>query len=159
MNSRLNALCVVLGITGIAWPGAGIALAGTYDTKTRAEYIAEADPICKKADARIDRALHGIGKDFRKSRLDAAAEKLARAIRVFARSLGALSELEPPLEDADLIEQWLGLERKDVRVNRDLAKALHRERIREASRLFKATRRIEKKIVRLIGDFGFRACN
>jgi hypothetical protein len=124
---------------------------------TRAEYIAQVDPICAAADKDIRKALAGFSRDLKRGDLPKAGRKYARADRRFLRSLNDLAAVPPPPEDASLISAWLDLERRDAAL--PIARALKRRQVRRAVKLFRVSARIERQIDALIGDYGFNRCN
>jgi hypothetical protein len=93
----------------IAAPTAGAAA-------TRAEYVAEADPICKRAQKAANRVFSKLGrrnvKEIASGRdpekfLRVFAKLTGRANKPFGRMVKSLYEIQPPPGDEISVSQWL----------------------------------------------------
>jgi len=66
--------------------------------------------------------------------------------------------VEPPIEDASLIAQWLALEREDISVGREIANAVRRERFGAWRRAVKKSKALKRQIRALLEGYGFQYC-
>ena len=126
---------------------------------TREAYIAKVDPLCQETDRKVRRAISGYPDALDADRHARAARILARALRIYDKSLRRLASIEPPAQDASRIDKWLGLEKKDVAVTKRMVRALRQERISRFNRLVDRSRALERRIDATIGNYGFRRCN
>lgn len=126
---------------------------------TRETYIAEVDPLCKQTDRKVRHAITGYGDALEADRYAGAARILARALRIYNKSLRRLASVEPPARDASRIDKWLGLERKDVAVTKQMVRTLRDEQLSRYNRLVDRSRALERRIDATIGDYGFNYCN
>jgi hypothetical protein len=146
------ALAVALLAGSVLAPGAAAA-------PTRAEYIAQVDPVCAQGDREILKAIKGYLPALRAERYKRAGTILLRGVRVFERSIKQVAAVEPPAEDAELIGRWLSLERTDVVVSRRMARALRKGKLKQFNRGVNRSRALEQRIDRLMGGYGFTECN
>jgi hypothetical protein len=146
---------ILIPIIGCFLAAASIAVAGT----TREAYIATVDPMCKQTDRKTRRALRDYRETLNQHRHQRAARILLRGLRIYARSVRRLKEIEPPPADAALIAKWLGLETDDIAVTRRMATALRRERFARYNRLVRKSIDLEHRIDRTLRGYGFRYCN
>jgi hypothetical protein len=149
---------LLTGITALVLLAGAAATA--YGASTRAEYVAQVDPICANELAGAKRTLGGVNGDLRKGRFGPAATKFARATKVFHKGVEAVAAIPPTAPDASLINQWIGMLRRQVplahRAASDLRNHSSRHRIdRSIDRLFKLSDRTQA----LVQDYGFSDCN
>ena len=126
---------------------------------TRAEFIAQVDPICKRADAEILPLTKASARAIRHENLRLAARKLSTANKMFRVSLQEIAAVPPPPSDEVLINRWEGLEYRDTVHTEHLVAALKNENLKKARAISKKSAQLEKRIDRLIGDYGFNECN
>lgn len=84
---------------------------------TRAEYIGQADPVCKSMEAAERKAIGPVGNIQRligKGRLKAAGKRLRREFAAFALGVEQLATVQPPTPDATLIGSWIAALRAEV---------------------------------------------
>jgi hypothetical protein len=148
---------IVLTIALIA---AAISATTAQAASTRAEYVAQVDPICANELAGAKRTLGGVNGDLRKGRFGPAATKFARATKVFHKGVEAVAAIPPPAPDTSLINQWIGMLRRQVPLAHRAVRVLRshssgRRVDRSIDRLFKLSDRTQA----LIQDYGFGDCN
>src|SRR5262245_28351573 len=110
-------LMLVLAIPLVA---ASPALAET----TRAEYIAQASPVCTDALNAQNSALQGFIPDVKRGEFKRAAGKFRRLGPVLTGLADRLAGLEPPAADSALIGAWLQALRAEVPIINNYATAL-----------------------------------
>jgi hypothetical protein len=148
LRSVLVAACLALA-----------APATSMGADTRAEYIAQVDPICKRADKRIFPLAKQAFGAWDRGELGKAGRGFSRVARVFGASIAKVAAVPPPVADQALIGDWLDLERRDVALTAGIGAALRQGKEGKARKLVKKSIAIEKPIDRLVGDYGFKECN
>jgi hypothetical protein len=126
---------------------------------TRAEYIAQADPICQTTNERGVRAIRGQAKDVTSGRYKQAARKHVRLIRIFAAGVSQLAVLQPPDADAALIGSWIQSLQAQIPLAKRITKPLARGHIPKASRILKRLTRLSDETKAMIRDYGFQFCD
>jgi hypothetical protein len=155
VTGRGRPFLVLLGIAVVA-----LAITTTAQAaSTRAEYIAQADPICSSTLDREAKTFHLVGSDLDRGRFKRAAKKFARTNRVFSAGVEQLAVLNPPAADAALIGPWVAMLRAQAplasRVTRLLRKGARPGQIAKAvNRLFKFSDRTQA----LVAGYGFTQC-
>jgi len=102
-----------------------------HASSTRAEYIAQADPICQGTEAAERRALGPKGTVLRllkHGRYKEAARRYRNNTAAFAAGIEQLGALEPPPADAQLIGTWVQMLRKQIPVANRATAAMARGR-------------------------------
>jgi hypothetical protein len=124
---------------------------------TRAEYIAQADPICQ---ATMDAERRAIGSGFlaplRHGRLKVAGRKLRREFAAFAPGVEQLAALEPPAADAQLIASWVQDLRAQVPLGNRVANTLIKGRF--PAKLLARLGKLNQTTQGLVAGFGFQSC-
>jgi hypothetical protein len=137
-----------------------LAIATTaHAASSRAEYIAQVDPICSNTLDREAKTFHLVGSDLEHGRFKTAAKKFARTNRVFSAGVEQVAAVGAPAADAVLIGQWVAMLRAQLplaaRVTRLLKKDARPGRVAKAvNRLFKFSDRTQA----LVADYGFTQC-
>ena len=72
------------------------ATSAAAEAPTRAEYVAQLEQICKPGSEATQRAVRGMRADVRSERLRLAATKVAKAKRIFAGTVRAISTVPRP---------------------------------------------------------------
>jgi hypothetical protein len=126
---------------------------------TRAEYVAQVDPICSGTLDKEAKTFRFVGRDFNHGRYKVAARKFARTTKVFSAGVEQLATVSPPAADAALIGQWIAMLRAQVplaqRVTRLLRQGARRRRIVKAvDRLFMLSDRTQAQVA----TYGFSQC-
>jgi hypothetical protein len=111
----------------------GLALAGMLATAvvaladvTRADYLAQVEPICKANTEANQRILRGARARAKNGKLKAAAKQFSKASVAFASTVIQLRAVPQPPDDASVLASWLGYLDKETtylsRIARDLKK-------------------------------------
>jgi hypothetical protein len=153
----------------IALIALAIVAATAYAASTRAEYVAQVDPICQAAHIKGKAAAHSFKARIRQLRnrgidpegkagIRAAVQFYGRVVRVERSAINEIARVPPAPGDEELISQWLRkLTQVDVRLQhfiRLLPQGEERKARRAISRAFEAGFRADN----LVQDFGFKYC-
>jgi hypothetical protein len=140
------ALCLIPASQALAQP-------------TRADYIAQADPICLTTAQAEGRALTGVQTDLRKGRFKVAARKLRREAVVFSGGVDQLAALERPPADALLLGSWIDSLRAQVPIVNRLAQAISHRKAKRFRRSLAQLLIAYDKTFALVDDYGFALCD
>jgi hypothetical protein len=127
---------------------------------TRAEYIAQADPICQ---ATIDAQKQAAGSGpttlhlIKAGRLKAAGHRFGRIFDAFAPGVEQLAALSPPAEDTQLIGGWIEMLRAQVPLGRKAAKALVHGEV--PVKLLNRLGSMNTRTRAAVAIYGFQVCN
>ena len=141
---------------------------------TRAEYIAQVDPICESFVGTHDAAVKAYNKDAKRWEHLAGKGTLKawlKATRRASRSLTRLTQIEeslyeafaavpPPAADAVTIGTWLDDRRRSTALSASAAAALNRP-VPELGKVFKKIKHANAALAaadRAIEGFGFQVC-
>jgi hypothetical protein len=130
-----------------------------YETDpTRDQFVAQADPKCKRANAKSNKQFKPVEKLVKKGKYKAAGEKLIRGEEYQLKLYKQLGKLDRPPADAKTIGKWLkGLKQGSkswVGAGKDLKKKKFKAvgaGLEEAEALF-------KKASKKVKGFGFQYC-
>jgi hypothetical protein len=126
---------------------------------TRAEYIAQADPICQTTMEAERRALGPKGTVIRlmkKGRFKAAARRYRNSNVAWSAGVEQLAALEPASADAQLIATWVQMLRAQTPVAKQIAAAVAHGR--SLDKLFARIGSMNVKTRGLVSTFGFQYC-
>ena len=84
------------------------ASAGATVAPDRAEYVSRLESICKPGVETTQQTVKGVRSDIRAERLAVAAGKLGRAARIFDGTVGKISAVPRPPQDASHLAKWFG---------------------------------------------------
>ena len=84
------------------------ASAGAAVAPDRAEYVSRLESICKPGVETTQQTVKGVRSDIRAERLAVAAGKLGRAARIFDGTVGKISAVPRPPQDASHLAKWFG---------------------------------------------------
>lgn len=155
MRRRDSNFTLALGLMTLALA----APAGATEAPTRPEYVAQLERICKPGSEATQRAVHGTRGDVRSERLPRAAGKVARAKRIFAHTVGAISRVTRPAADRATLARWFAaLGREAVALGRTAA-ALRAEDVARFQRLWADFIHEGNKANNVVVSFGFNYCD
>lgn len=160
---------IVFGVSTLLM-GAGAASASA--ASTRAEYIAQVDPICQSFEGPVDGAWAAyVRNDKRWARASkyGASKAIVRTAKRTARSLAGWAQtltrlidqvapVPPPAEDALTVSTWLDLRRQANANEMSAASALKRGNAPKYFRLLRPADAEADASERAISGFGFQAC-
>lgn len=123
---------------------------------TRAEYIAQVDPICQSANVAMYQAAKGLQRDKKLGRFKVAAQKIRAEVAIFSPAVEQIAAVEPPPTDAQLIGTWVQLLRSEIPVAKRLAKDYAHGHLRTKAYFRLGTLTTESEA--LVADFGYQHC-
>jgi hypothetical protein len=147
---------VIAAVLSVGVIAAGAAPAN--GAATRAEYIAQVDPICQ---ATIDAQRQAAGpKGFlgplNHGHYKAAGRSMRRVFAAFGPGVEQVAALEPPAADAQLIGTWVQDLRAQVPLGNRVAGLLIHNRL--PLKLLARLGRLNRSTQGLVADFGFHSC-
>jgi hypothetical protein len=165
MRKALFALVVSVGLLA-AWPGAAAA------APTRAEYIAQVDPICQSFVAPLGSAWRAYNKNFRDTSRAArkgnskaflrGTKKLARSLNLISTTrttlIGQIAAVPPPDADAGTITTWLNDLRQEAGIEIAAASKVKRLQFGKFFKLLRQADGVETAGKEAIAGFGFAVC-
>ncbi len=149
-----------------------VAVTPAHAATTRAEYIAQVDPICQSFEGPVDDAwaafvrnrkqwAHAIKYGTPKA-IVRAAKRTARSLAGFAQTLTRLFDqvavVPPPAEDAATVSTWISHRRQANAYDMSIASALKQGKVRKAFRLSRRADAEAEASERAISGFGFQVC-
>jgi len=152
MKLRGAVAIVLLAITFVTVPVA-------HATSTRADYIAQADPICLSTGLAEGNQLSGFSMDLKKGRLKVAARKLRAASTIFGRGVDQLALLERPPADVSQLSTWIDSLRAQVPILNRFARSINHRQAKRVRRTGAQLLIAEEKTSALVDDYGFALCN
>lgn len=135
-------------------------VSASAEAATRAEYIAQVDPICETTNMAMKRAQRGSVRDLRNGRHRKAGHKVARAARIFQDGISETAAVSQPDADAALLSEWIAGLQRQAKLMLDVAKAVKASPLRQP-RLRRSQRRWQRQVdanAELIAGFGFQSC-
>jgi hypothetical protein len=150
-----------------------VAVAPADAASTRAEYIAQVDPICQSfvdpANVAVNRELQSFDKWLRNGGISGKGKAWKRATRRLAGSLKGLAQIRasltaqiaavpPPPDDAETVGRWLDARRQSEALATSAALALRTFKIRLFNKRFLAAATAYVTSGRAISGFGFQVC-
>jgi hypothetical protein len=132
---------------------------GGYDTDpTREQFVAQADPKCKRANARSNKEFKPVEKLVKKGKYKAAGEALIRGEEYQVKLYKKLGKLDRPPDDAKAIGKWLrGLE-AGSETWIDAGEDLKKKRFKAAGAGLDEADAQFRKAAKKVKGFGFRFC-
>lgn len=148
----------MLALALLALPALAAAQGG-YDTDpTREQFVAKADPKCKRANAKSNKQFEPVEKLVRKGKYKAAGEKLVRGEEYQLKLYKKLGKLDRPPADAKTIGKWLKTLKQGSKTWIDAGRDLKRKRFRAADAGLEEADALFKKARKKVKGFGFRYC-
>ena len=136
-----------------------VGVPAAYAASTRADYIAQADPICLSTHLAEGNQLTGFSTDLKKGRLKVAARKMRAAGTVFSGGVDQLASLERPPADVSQLSTWIDSLRAQVPIVNRFARAIHHRQAKRVRRTGAQLLIAEEKTSALVDDYGFALCN
>jgi hypothetical protein len=136
-----------------------VAQASAAEAPTRPEYVAQLEQICKPGSEATQRAVRGFRSDVRAERLRLAATKFAKAKRIFAHTVSAISTVPRPEADRATLARWFAaLGRETVYLGRTAA-ALRAEDVARFQRVSADFIHEGNKANNVVVSYGFNYCD
>jgi hypothetical protein len=165
MKSR-GAIAVIL----LAIPA--VAVTPAHAAQTRAEYIAQVDPICQAFVGPVNDAARVLRKNFRaweRLRSKGTQKDFVRQTKRTARSIVRLAEVTTrltnqiamvpaPAKDAGIIGTWLDYRRQSEAFARSAARAFSHFKFKLSERRLDRAGAAQEAALKTISGFGFQVC-
>lgn len=125
---------------------------------TREEYVARAEPICKRNTEANKRIFQGVKEQVKAGKLKAASTHFTRAAAALEKTVAQLRALPRPPADAARLAQWLGYLQKESSYLGQIGKALAAEDKAKAQTLAVRLNRNSNLANNKVLAFGFDYC-
>jgi hypothetical protein len=146
-----------------------IGAAPAQGASTRAEYVAQVDPICHAAELKGERLakkhhlprvidLEDLRSGDRKSQLIVARQIALSNRKVVKPFIATVSTIPPPPGDEAIITEWIGAYRFFTRNADKAVRSIHKGKPRRAYHLFLATVSPILETGEALEPWGFRHC-
>lgn len=125
---------------------------------TRAEYIAQLEPVCAANTDANRRILRGVRKRVKEDKLKAAAGQFARAATAFGNTVGTLEAVPRPSADTAKLAEWFGHLNRETDYLQGISKALRKEQRGRAQGLAVRLQHTANLANGAVTGFGFSEC-
>jgi hypothetical protein len=125
---------------------------------SRAEYVVRLEAICKPRSEATSRAVRGTRGDIQGEKFKLAASKFAKAERIFAGTVGAISKVPRPAADRKTLSRWFAALGKETGYLRGSAVALRAENPARFQNVNGQFFRYGAKTNNIVVSFGFNYC-
>lgn len=150
----LELLTLALIAVALAATLAAVACAET----TRADYIAQAEPICKANTDANRHILKGARAKAKRGKLGAAGRQLTRAAVAFAATVNQLAALEQPAADSQILARWINYLNLESSYLSQVAASLRAGKASQAQGLAVRLNRNANLANQTVATYGFSAC-
>jgi hypothetical protein len=135
----------------------GLAAVARADV-TRADYVAQVEPICKANTDANERILKGAKSRAKRGKTKAAAGQFSRAAGAFADTVSQLRAVPQPPDDAAVLQSWLGYLDKETLYLGRIAADLRRDQLNRAQADALQLKRNADIANDTVISFGFNYC-
>jgi hypothetical protein len=125
---------------------------------TRDEYVARAEPICKRNTEANKRIFQGAAAQVKAGKLKAASTHFKRATTAFEKTIAQLGAVPQPVADEAKLAKWLGYLQVESSYLGQIAKALAKEDKAKAQTLSVRLNRNSNLANNTVLAFGFDYC-
>lgn len=151
--ARVASIAALMAVALLAFPALSSAAA------TRAEYAAQADPICAAANKDISQLNKRAEGKARKGKFGAAGKLVKKTGRRLAGSIEQVRAIVPPAGDEQLITDWLALIGRIADNNVALGKAIAKRKPNKANEISRSSGSISQQAHDLVQSFPFQSCS
>lgn len=155
---RWGRMRVALCLAALAL-AAPLTAASAAEAPTRPEYVAQLEAICKPRSDATQRAVRGFRADVRHERLGRAAAKFARAKRIFAATVGAISAVPRPPADRRTLARWFARLRSEILYLGRIVATLRASNVARFQRVSARFIREGNRANNVVVSFGFVYCS
>lgn len=154
LGSRLLFAPLILLLAALA-----VAPASAAEAPTREDYVQRLEGICGPGATRTERTMDGVKADVRAERLASAAAKFAKANRIYAGTVAAMSAVTRPTADRERLEKWFAYLSRQVSYLRQIAAQLRGGHAIKAQRLTARFIHNGNQANNVVLAFGFDYCS
>lgn len=149
---------MVLGCCAVAAVAAATSAVGAAGTATRADFVRQADKMCR-ADVKraVPHARRG-NKLFRKGKYRQGAKKYLRVDEIFREGMRDVRGVPHPPRDDQRIDRWIQGELKSLTFADRGWRAVGQRSFRRADRHFDKSRKVHRKSHSFVRGFKFKHC-
>jgi hypothetical protein len=127
---------------------------------TRAEYVAQVDPICQAGLAQEEAASRPVAKKLKRLHKQARKARFYDFVVIVEQGVNAqIATIPPPIEDSSLIQVWLRARGEEVIVIQRMFRALAKGDFFAAFDLLLEIEAKSTAASDLVRDFGFQHCS
>jgi hypothetical protein len=130
----------------------------SHAAATRAEFVAQAEPICGLANDDIQGLNERFHRLHEKGRYGAAGRALKRTGTRLSSSIKQVRAITPPPGDEQTLASWLDLIQKVADNNLRLGRAEARRRFGQVVKIENRNEELQRRAHALVADWGFHAC-
>ena len=154
-----RAAFIALLVACLAVPAIAGAQGGYETDPTREQFVAQADPKCKRANAKSRKQFKKVERYVEQGKYRAAGERLIRGEKIQLDLYDKLAELDRPPADAKTIRRWLAELEEGTKDSIGAGKDLKRKRFKAADAGLEEADEHFRKARKKVRDFGFRYCS
>jgi hypothetical protein len=143
----------------LAVPALATAQGGYQADPTREQFVAQADPKCKRANAKSRKQFKKVEGYAERGKYRAAGERLIRGEKIQLDLYDKLAELDRPPADAKTIRRWLAELEDGTKDSIGAGKDLKKKRFKAADAGLEEADEHFRKARKKVRDFGFRYCS
>lgn len=136
--------------------GAGAAVGA--EAPTRTEYVAQLEGLCKPGSDATARAVRGMRGDVHAERFSVAAEKFARAQRIFGKTVSSIATVPRPAADTSTLKRWFAALGKEEVYLGQIVKSLRAEDLARFERVSGDFIHEGNRANNAVVSFGFNYC-
>jgi hypothetical protein len=158
MRTGRNTFIALLSVLAVL-PALAAAQDEGYDPDpTREQFVAQADPKCKKANKKSNKEFKPVEKLVKKGKYKAAGEQLIRGEEYQLKLYKKLGKLDRPPRDAKTIGKWLRGLKGGSKTWIGAGKDLKKKKFRAAGAGLEDAEKAFKKANKKVKGFGFQYC-
>lgn len=125
---------------------------------TRAQYVEQSEPICKKNTTVNRNILKGIRKDVREEKLKLAGGKFSRAAKALHQTIQRLEQIPQPPADANRLARWFTHLNSETRLLEKVAARLRKGSKVDLGQYVLELRHNANVTNNIVLTFGFEYC-
>jgi len=135
------------------------AVAPAAEAPTRTDYVVQLERICKPRTEATRRAVRGVQEDVRSEHLSRAAPKVARAKRIFAKTVSLIGGVPRPEADLAKLARWFSALHRESKALEATVDALRDDNIPRFQRVWADFIHQANKANNVVVAFGFNYCS
>jgi hypothetical protein len=132
---RLARRSAVVSIVAALFVALFAVLASASEELSRDGYVQELEKVCKPGAKATQRAMEGVRKDVRASRIAIAARKFRRAASIFGRTIKTIGRVPRPSADRERLTTWFRYLKRQEKYLHEIAAKLGVRQTIKAQRL------------------------
>lgn len=158
----------------VALIGLAVMAAPANATATRAEYVAQVEPICESAQKPTFKAYFAFAKGFRKAGLNGDDPDVSKRImrisdrllavfylrvsNIYARTTSRITAVPPAAGDEQTVAAWLAGRTRAALLGSQAGRAAKHRKVKRAAHLLDQGIAASQDGAKLVSDYGFKFC-